>query len=258
MIQPNLSHSLNLKGKVALVTGGSRGIGRAISILFAKHGANIAISSTYKRKKEVLNTVKIIERMGKNALWVPGDISKPATGTKLIQKTVNKLGSLDILVNNAGIADSHPFQVMKISSWRNVISSNLDSLYYITQPAIKHLIKQKKRGSIIFISSIATRGYQRQANYAASKGGLEAFMRVIATEFGSKGIRSNAIAPGPVDTQKTAKMRLSEKKYFINESAIKRFLKPEEIANVALFLASELSTGINGTVIYADGGITRS
>lgn len=245
----------NLKGKIALVTGSSRGIGRAIAINLASQGAKIVIHSNHTQElgKEVVGMIK---KLGQDAIYIQADISKKKQCVQLVAKTIAHFGRIDVLVNNAGIAKSSPFLEMSQKNWNLVLSTNLNSLFYITQPVLNQMVKQKS-GLIIFISSIGTRGNPWQTNYAASRGGAESFMKSIAAEFGSLGIRANAISCGAVNTDANKNMKPERRKQLLDQTPIGRFLEPEEIANVALFLASDMSSPITGTVIFADGGITR-
>lgn len=244
-----------LEGKVALVTGSTRGIGKAIALRFAEYGARVIIHSNKTRdlgKKLVAD----IKKLGIEAVYLQADISKKKECLKLVERSIKHFGRIDLLVNNAGIAKSSPFLEMPEENWDIVLDTNLNSLFHITQPILSQMAKQKS-GTIIFISSIGTRGNPWQANYATSRAGAESFMKSIAAEFGPIGIRSNAISCGAVNTDANKSMRPERRRQLLDQTPIGRFLEPEEIANVALFLASDLSSAITGTVIYADGGITR-
>ena len=247
--------SLNLEGKVALVTGSSRGIGKAIAIELASQGAKIIIHSnqTIELGKDVVSTIK---NLGQQAIYIQADITQKKQCKQLVAKTIAHFGKIDILVNNAGIAKSSPFLEMPEKYWNLVLNTNLNSLYHITQPVLAQMVKQKS-GSIIFISSIGTKGNPWQANYAASRAGAESFMKSIAAEFGPLGIRTNAISCGAVNTDANKNMKSERRKQLIDATPLGRFLEPEEVAKVALFLASDMSSGVTGSVVYVDGGITR-
>lgn len=247
--------SLNLNDKVALVTGSSRGIGKAIALELAAQGAKVVIHSN-STKKLGYEVVGFIKKLGQDAVYFQADVTKKRDCLKLIKNSIATFGKIDILVNNAGIAKSSPFLDMTQENWDLVLDTNLNSLFYITQSVAAQMVKQKS-GSIIFISSIGTRGNPWQANYAASRAGAESFMKSIAAEFGSQGIRANAIACGAVNTDANKNMKPERKKQLLDQTPLGRFLEPEEIAKVVLFLASEMSSSVTGAVIYADGGITR-
>lgn len=253
----NILKESGLRNKVAIVTGGSRGIGRAIALKLASFGSKIVINSTNKSRSHANKSVKEIRDLGSDAIWVPGDISKKETSEIIIKKAIDKFSRVDILVNNAGIADSHPFLSMDQNHWSKVIKTNLDGSFFMTKAVVSKMLQQESGGSIIFISSMAVRGNPWQANYGASKGGIESLMKSVAVEFGSFGIRSNAISPGLVNTDATKKMRPGRKHAILSESPLGRIITVDEIASLAWFLASDLSAAINGQVIHIDGGIIR-
>lgn len=252
-----MDNLINLNNKVAIVTGGSRGVGKAIAIKLATYGAIVVIISTQKSKKEAQETLSQLKKLNKDCFWINADLSNKSSGEKIFQKVIKNLGRIDFLINNAGIADSSPFIQMSSKQWERVIKVNLLSLFYLTQPVIKFMVNKKIEGAIVSISSIATHGNPWQENYAASKGGVEAFTRSLASEFGTNNIRVNAVACGPVDTDATKNMNPDRRKKLLNQSPLNRFLKPEEVANAVLFLLSDMSSGITGTVVYVDTGISR-
>lgn len=247
----------DLQGKTAIITGASRGIGAAIAVELSTHGVNIVTNSTEKSRFGAQRVLKQIKVNGSSGYWLPGDIVKRETAKNLIEFAVYKTGRVDILVNNAGIARSKPFIKMTAIDWNAVINTNLNASYYTTHAFIKEVMKEKHGASIIFISSIGTQGNPWQANYAASKGGLESFMRSIGAEHAGIGIRANAISPGPVENDKTKNMKSDRRNQLLSQSPLGRFIENEEVANVATFLASERSSAINASVVYADGGILR-
>lgn len=252
-----MDNLLNLKNKVAIVTGGSRGIGKTIAIKLATYGATVVITSTQKSRKEAQETLSQLKKLNKDCFWINADLSNKSSGKKIFQKVIKKLERVDLLINNAGIADSSPFLEMSPKQWERVIKVNLLSLFYLTQPIIKFMVDKKIEGTIVSISSIATHGNPWQENYAASKGGVEAFTKSLASEFGKNNIRVNAVACGPVETDATKNMNPNRRKQLLNQSPLRRFLKPEEVANAVLFLVSNMSSGITGTVLYVDTGISR-
>lgn len=247
----------DLQGKTAIITGGSRGIGKAIALQLAQQGVNIILNSTTKSEKEAKQTLRDLKNLGVSVYWFPADISKNTTGKKLVDFAFAKFKNVDLLVNNAGIAASSPFVKMTNQAWRRVLNTNLNAAFFTTRAFVKKLVARNSGGTIIFISSIGTQGNPWQANYAASKSGLEALMRSVAAEHASLGIRANAISPGPVETDATVKMKPERRNMLLSQSPMGRFMTPNEIGKIALFLASSESSAINGSTIYADGGILR-
>ena len=174
-----------------------------------------------------------------------------------MDQTVKRFGGLDILVNNAGITTDGLLIRMSEEQWDHVMGTNLKGVFLVTQSALIQMRRQKREGSVIFVSSISAHGNPGQANYSASKGGVESFMRTVAAEYASSGIRANAIACGLVETDMTTKLKEEQKQAILGLTPINRLLQPDEIANVALFLASKMSSSITGEVINADGGMRR-
>lgn len=243
-----------LEGKIALVTGSSRGIGKAIAQKFTENGATVVINSTQNSSNQAHETLEELKQINPQTHLITGDISDETFSKELISQTINRFNRLDILVNNAGITQDTLLVRMNYENWKKVIDINLNGLFLVTKPAILNMIKQRT-GSIIFISSISAHGNPGQINYASSKGGMESFMKTIALEYAQRGIRSNAIACGPVDTEMVAKLNQEQKAKLISLVPQKRLITPHEIANTALFLASDLSSAITGQVINVDGGI---
>ncbi len=247
--------TLELEGKVAIVTGGTRSIGRAITDKLLEHGVKVAFNSLNPDGEE---GKQLVEEHGENVLWVPGDISSPETGSDLVKKTIDKFGRVDILVNNAGINRDTLLMRMSDEKWDEVLQANLYGSMRVTRAALRPMLRQVEGGSIIFISSVAARGNPGQANYAASKGGVEAFMRVVALEGASRNVRANAIAPGPVEeTDMLNNLKPEQREALINMVPMRRAIRRVEVANTVLFLASNLSSGITGQVINVDGGMIR-
>ncbi len=246
---------MNLKGRVALVTGGSRGIGKAIALKLAKHGADIAInySRSDQKAKDVINN---IEEIGVKGATFKADVSKLDETKQLIEKVENTLGKIDILVNNAGITRDNLLMRMSEDDWDKVINVNLKGTFNVTKSIIRKMIKQKQ-GSIINIASVVgINGNAGQCNYSSSKAGVIGFTKSIAKEVGKKNIRVNAIAPGFIKTDMTDKLSEKVKKEYIKTIPLKRMGTPDDIANIVAFLASDLSTYITGQVIVADGGMS--
>lgn len=243
-----------LQGMTAIVTGGSRGIGRAICVALAQEGANVV--TCYAHGADGANeTVKLCQEYGVKAEAVKADVANNDDVATMITKVKAEYGSVDILVNNAGITrDGLSFR-MKMEDWQNVINVNLTGTFVVTQIVSNAMLKARA-GSIINMSSIVgIHGQGGQVNYSASKGGLIAYSKSLAKEVGARGIRVNCIAPGFIETDMTAVLNEELKKSMVDSVPLKRPGKPEDIANAALFLASDLSSYITGQVLGVDGGM---
>lgn len=243
-----------LKNKTALITGASRGIGKAIALVFANEGADIAITNIAD-DAEFRDTLKDIEKTG---VKVKGYVSNAAVyedSQKTVSEVLKDFSRIDILVNNAGITRDNLLMRMTEEQWDSVLTVNLKSVYNLTKAVIMPMIKQNG-GSIINMSSVVgVSGNAGQTNYSASKAGIIGFTKSIAKELGSRNIRCNAIAPGFIISEMTDKLSESVKNDWINKIPLKRGGKPEDVANTALFLASELSSYINGQTIHVCGGM---
>ncbi len=244
----------SLDGKVALVTGGSRGIGRAVVKELAGAGASVAIN--YQGSREAAEEVlREIESFGGKGIVVQADVSDFEACESMVKKTVEELGRIDVLVNNAGINRDNLLARMKQEEWEQVIGINLNGVYNCTRAVIRPLLKQKSGGRIINISSVSgVFGNSGQANYAAAKGGVIAFTKTVAKELGSRGINVNAVAPGMIESEMTEKLSEEIKNESVNRISLGRFGKPEEVAQVVIFLA-ESGDYITGQVICVDGDI---
>lgn len=251
---------INLEGKVALVTGASRGIGEAVAKRLAQAGADVVINSTESSRDRLNAVASEIEAYGHRILALPGDVSLPATAGYLVGGAVEAFSRLDILVHSAGIVRDNLFQRMTLEQWREVISTNLDSAFYLAQASANQIRKQRAPGNMVFISSVVAHGHAGQANYAASKGGLESLTRSIAEEFAAhdeRRIRSNAIACALVDTDMAARLTDQQREKVVERIPIERMIRTEEVANAALYLASDFSSPITGIVLDVDGGMLR-
>lgn len=243
-----------LEGKVALVTGGNRGIGKAIAVEFAKHGAVVAFTyvSEGNSYQETLNS---IAALGGIAKAYQSNAADYAASEKLVNEVLNDFGKIDICVNNAGITRDGLLMRMSEADWDNVITTNLKSVFNITKAVMKPMMKQRN-GSIINMSSVVgIEGNGGQSNYAASKAGIIGFSKSIAIEIGSRNVRTNVIAPGFIETDMTAKLDPTVKENWIKDIPLNRIGMPEDVANVAVFLASDLSSYVNGQVIPVCGGM---
>lgn len=245
-----------LKGKTALITGASRGIGYAIAKKFAEEGCHVAftyLNSTEKAKN--LETELIAS--GVKAVAYKSDSSIYAETENLVETAVKEFGGLDILVNNAGITHDNLLLRMSEAEWDSVLAANLKSVFNMTKQISKVMLRQK-RGSIINISSIVgVKGQAGQTNYSASKAGIIGFTKSIADEFGSRNIRCNAIAPGFIETDMTSALNEEIKKNILQQIPMKRMGRATEVADVALFLASDLSSYVSGQVISVCGAMNR-
>ena len=243
-----------LENKVALVTGASRGIGRAIALRFAQEGANVAFTYLSSVEKgEAL--VAELEEFGIIAKGYRSDASDFQAADELITQVVADFGKLDVLVNNAGVTRDGLLMRMSEEQWDTVITINLKSVFNLTKAAIKTMMRAKS-GSIINITSVVgIRGNAGQANYSASKAGIIGFTKSVALELGSRNIRSNAVAPGFIETEMTDALEAKALEDWKQSIPLKRGGQPEEVADACVFLGSELSRYITGQVIQVDGGM---
>ncbi len=245
---------MQLEGKVALVTGASRGIGKAIALMLAENGADIAVNFAGSTAAAEAVAAEI-EKMGRKAILVQGDVSKADVCAEIVDKVVSELGHIDILVNNAGITRDTLLLRMKEEDWDAVLNTNLKGVFNCTKAAVKYMAKQRS-GSIVNISSVvALMGNAGQANYAAAKAGILGFTRSVAKEMAARGIRVNAVTPGFIKTDMTSV--LSEKVVAAMEASIPlaRLGEPEDIAKAVLFLVSDNAAYITGQTLHVDGGM---
>lgn len=243
-----------LEGKTAIITGGSRGIGKGIVETFAQNGANVAF--TYSSSAEAAQAlVDEVGKTGVKAEAYKSDASSYADSQKLVEDVLKDFGSIDILVNNAGITKDNLLMRMSEEDFDKVIEVNLKSVFNMTKAVQRTMLKQRK-GSIINMSSVVgVKGNAGQANYAASKAGILGFTKSVALELGSRDIRCNAIAPGFIETEMTDQLDEKTVQGWREAIPLKRGGTPEDIANVCVFLASDLSAYITGQVLNVDGGM---
>jgi len=243
-----------LEGKTAIVTGAARGIGRAIALKFAQEGANVAFTDL-QLSDATAALVKELESFGIKAKAYASDASNYSDTEKVVDTIVNEFGTVDVLINNAGITMDTLLMRMTEQQWDTVINVNLKSVFNFTKSAQKIMLKNKK-GSIVNLSSVVgVHGNAGQANYSASKAGIIGFTKSIAQELGSRNIRCNAIAPGFIITEMTAKLSEEQRTAWEQHIPMKRGGTPEEVANVCLFLASELSSYVSGQTISICGAM---
>ncbi|MBT4959535.1 MAG: 3-oxoacyl-[acyl-carrier-protein] reductase [Flavobacteriaceae bacterium] len=243
-----------LKGKTVIVTGASRGIGKGIALTLAKNGANIAF--TYSKSIEAANDLlKEISNLGVKCKSYQSNAANFEESKTLVENILNDFESFDVLINNAGITKDNLLMRMNEDDFDKVIEVNLKSVFNMVKAAQRTFLKNRS-GSIINMSSIVgVKGNAGQSNYAASKAGIIGFSKSIALELGSRNIRSNVIAPGFIQTEMTDKLNQDVVNQWISIIPLKRGGTPEDVANLCLFLSSDLSTFITGQVINVDGGM---
>ena len=243
-----------LKGKCAVITGASRGIGKCIATKFAKEGANVVINYR-NNEEEALKVKQELEDLGSQVLVVKADVSELEQAEKLIKEAKKEFGKVDILVNNAGITKDNLIIRMKEEDFDSVIKTNLKGAFNCLKSVTPIMLKQKY-GKIVNMSSVVgVVGNPGQVNYCASKAGLIGMTKSLAKEIGSRNITVNAIAPGFIDTDMTKILSDDQKKKILSQIPLNKFGNVEDIANVALFLGSENSNYITGQVIHVDGGM---
>jgi len=242
-----------LAGMSALVTGASRGIGRAVALELAASGARVAVNFR-RRAEDAEAVVKEIAARGGEAFAVRADVSDLKEAEALVDEVVRRWQRLDILVNNAGITREYPLVGMEKEEWDAVVAVNLSGVFNMCRSAGKYMFPQK-RGKIINMSSTTARfGARGQAGYAASKGGVEALTRALAVEFAHKGIQVNAVSPGVIETDMTAGLLRRAGPRLLEQVPLQRFGRPEEVAALVVFLASSAADYITGQIIGIDGG----
>lgn len=253
-IKDAILKNYSLSGKVALITGASRGIGKASALLFASLGANVAVNG---RNHELLaDTAEEIEKMDRESLLLEGDISSSRKFPKeMVEKTVEKFGKIDILVNNAGIGIKKGFLEMSLDDWEQVININLTSAMLFCQAVLPYMI-EKKYGKIVNVSSLVAKQARLSSApcYGSSKAGMLYLTRHLAKEFGPSGIYVNAVCPGQIVAYMTRHWTKEHKKELISETPLRRLGFPDDVAKAILFLSSDLSSYINGESINVNGG----
>ncbi len=246
---------MKLDGKVAVVTGGGQGIGYAIAFALAEQGASVVIADINMEVAEA--TAKEIKAAGHKAVAIKANVSKSQEVNQLVEKTLDKFHQIDILVNNAGVSEPTPTIELTEEGWDRVININLKAPFLCSQAVARHMIK-RRQGKIISIASVVSQlAHPTQAAYCASKAGVVLLTKVMAAEWGKYNINVNAISPGAVETPRMKKIRKENPSFLkgrIEATPIGRYIKPREIANAVLFLASSDSDAITGANIIVDGG----
>lgn len=242
---------IDLHGKVALVTGGSRGIGRATTLTLARAGARVA--AVYRTDSEAAQSLREeLQQIGPDNLTIAADITKREEVDRLMEQVTDQLGELDILVNNAGTSGRAMVAEMTEDEWQRLIDTDLTSVFRVTHAALKHM---RDGGSIVMISgAVASVGQPGLSHYGAAKAGTIGFMRALAKEVGPRGIRANVIASGIVDTDRFKRLPPEARERYAKMTALGRVAHPQDLANAITFLASDLAGFITGAVLQVDGG----
>ena len=245
-----------LENKVALITGASRGIGRATAIEAARQGANVAIN-TYKDDAVAAEVVSEIEALGRRAIVVDADVAQPDSATAFVNAAVEAFGRVDVFVSNAGVCPFHAFLDMPVETLRRTMEVNLHGAYFMTQAAANQMVKQGEGGAIVAISSIsALVGGEMQTHYTPTKAGVHSLMQSCAVALGRHGIRCNSVLPGTIatDINKDDLADPAKREYMEGRIPLGRLGRPEDIASVVAFLASDMASYMSGAALLVDGG----
>ncbi|CAG9212362.1 L-rhamnose 1-dehydrogenase (NADP(+)) [Paraburkholderia tropica] len=253
-----------LKDKVVIVTGGSRGIGRAIALASAREGADVAINywgdndATYGRRSAISEVLDEIERLGRRAIAVEGNVAAPQTGVDLVRQTVEHFGKVDVLASNAGVCPFHSFLDMPPAVLERTIGVNLNGAFYVTQAVARQMKEQGTGGAIVATSSIsALVGGGMQTHYTPTKAGVHSLMQSCAIALGPYGIRCNSVMPGTIATDLNAEDLADESKraYFEKRIPLGRLGAPDDVAECVVFLASDRARYVTGASLLVDGGL---
>ena len=245
----------SLTGKTALITGASRGIGKAIALLYAEYGCSHIVITDLLAEEQVAPLLQELENKGSKVLYIQSNAAQFDAAREAVKQVVETFGSIDILVCNAGITRDTLFMRMSEQQWDDVLSTNLKSVFNYCHAAARQMMQQRS-GSIIAMSSIVgVAGNAGQANYAASKAGIIGFIKSLSKELGARNIRANAIAPGFINTDMTMALPETAREEMIKTIPMRRCGEAQEVAQVALFLASEMSSYVSGQVIPVNGAM---
>jgi len=245
---------MRLEGKVALVTGASRGIGRAIALRLAKEGAKVAVNYA-GNEAAARETEAAIKEIGGEVLLVQADVSDSTAATDMVSVVAKNFGTIDILINNAGITRDGLLARMKDEDFAKVMATNLNGVFYTTRAAAKIMMKQRSGRIVNMASVVGLMGNAGQANYAAAKAGIIGFSKSVAKELATRGITVNMVAPGFIGTDMTAVLSDKVKETMVESIPLKRMGTPEDVAGAVLFLVSDEASYITGQVINVDGGM---
>ena len=245
---------MHLTGKTAIVTGGSRGIGRAIALCLAAEGAKVAVIYA-GNTAAAEETLQAITEKGGQAISIQCDVANEDAVNAMVKQVKEQFGSVDILVNNAGITRDGLLMRMKTADWQAVLDTNLTGTFFCTKAVTKIMMKQRSGAIVNLTSVVGLTGNAGQANYAAAKSGIIGFTKSVAKELASRGIRANAVAPGCIDTDMTAVLSDAVKEEMIKTIPLGRVAQPEEVAKAVLFLVSDCASYITGQVLNVDGGM---
>jgi 3-oxoacyl-[acyl-carrier protein] reductase len=245
-----------LEGKAAVVTGGGRGIGRAICLAYAKEGADVVVNYASK-DQPAQEVVEMVKKMGRKAIAIKGNVAVKTEAEKIVQTAIENFGKIDILVNNAGVSKPNMLYKMTEEQWNEVIDIQLKGPFLCTQAAAKYMMERKSGKIINVTSSAGLWGTKGQINYSSAKGGIIALTKSAARELASYGITVNVVQPGYVTTEMTEKIRTDPKlkEIYTGRILLARFSEPEEVAQTFVFLASDDANYITGQLICVDGGL---
>ncbi len=246
-----------LEGKVALITGATRGIGRAIAEAYAAHGAHVAF--TYRSSVDIAEELEAaLKAHGVEAKGYQADAVDLAAVQAVVDDIVSQHGRLDIIVNNAGVTQDNLLLRMTEDQWNKVIQTNLNSIFFTTKAALKTMLKQRAGAFINISSVVGLQGNAGQSNYAASKAGMIGFTKSVAREVGSRGIRANVVAPGFIATEMTHALPEKELETWLKGIPLQRAGQPSDVANLCVFLGSDMSSYVTGQVLNVDGGMVMA
>jgi len=244
---------IDLTDRKVLITGGSRGIGRAAAVLFAKAGADVAVNYN-KNRVEAERVVAEVQKLGRDALAVQGDVASFSAAQRNVEEVMERFGRIDVLVNNAGIWEYGAIHEMTPDQWRRTLDINLNGVFHFTRLVVPIMMRQRS-GRIIHVSSTAgQRGEAFHSHYAAAKGAIISFTKSLAPELAEYGILVNCVAPGWVNTDMSAEALVAERETILQTIPLKRPGEPEEIAGAILYLASDLATYVTGEILNVNGG----